>query len=65
MVDNVPRNYSERAEEMRAIADGMRDEGSRRMLLELAERYDKMEADRKARSAREALRAAGYSRNTD
>jgi hypothetical protein len=54
MVENVPRTYSERAEEMR----GMRDEGSRRLLLELAERYDKMEADRRARIERESLRRA-------
>jgi len=58
MVDNIPRNYSKRAEEMRAIVEGMRDEGFRTLLLELAERYDKMEADRRARVAREALRVA-------
>jgi hypothetical protein len=49
MAENVPRDYGARAEEIRTIAEGMRDEGSRKLLLQLADGYDRMEAERKAR----------------
>jgi hypothetical protein len=49
MVENVPRDFAARAEEIRTIAEGMRYEGARRLLLQLADGYEKMDADRRTR----------------
>ncbi|MGE5537487.1 MAG: hypothetical protein ACM30I_02645 [Gemmatimonas sp.] len=49
MFDRLSDRFGDRADELRMIAEGMRDEGSRKLLLDLAEGYDRMEAERHAR----------------
>jgi hypothetical protein len=41
---NDPRHWQMRAEEMRTIAEQMRDQGARGMILRIAEDYDKIAA---------------------
>lgn len=39
---NDPEHWRSRAEEMRAMAEGIKDEGARATMLRIAEDYDKL-----------------------
>lgn len=50
-----PKHWLERAEEARAVADGMRDPEARRAMLEIAERYERIAKRAEARGAGVAM----------